>query len=233
VLGFRPLLQPTGTNAFITPAKACRLIASIDNWAVGQSVVLRRNTLQEIGGFDEALGSFCDGLVYRLLGCRDGFYVSDCLVAAWEVRADSLSVQTAMSQTQTPLIEKVQERLHRFLPSDLSGFYPQLFERRLRFNMARVLLSSRNVTAKAVADLTKSPPTERRVFSMIGVKSRLSRMAILAWLTYRLRPFGLTALVRAWFNSMRHRRARHEMAARAIAEALAAAVDNEAHSSVL
>src|SRR5262249_14728390 len=73
ITDFRPILPPSRTASSISPGEAQHLIRNIDNWAVGQSVVLRRQKLVDAGGFDEALGSFCDGIIYRLLAIRDGF----------------------------------------------------------------------------------------------------------------------------------------------------------------
>jgi glycosyltransferase involved in cell wall biosynthesis len=233
ILGIRPFLRPHPVNAFIPPAQVCRLLERIDNWAVGQSVVLRRKALQEIGGFDEGLGSLCDGVVYRLLGCRDGFYFSDSLVGAWEIRADSISARAATSQTQTRLIEKVHERFEHALPPALAHSYPELFERRLRFSMARILMMSRDGTPEALADLVQSPPFERRFITMMGIGSRLARTAILAWLTCRLRPFGFAALAQAWLDTVRHGRAQREVAMRAIRDTIGtgAAMQSEADSA--
>jgi Glycosyl transferase family 2 len=220
IVDFRPLLPPSRGKAYISPNESRRLIKKIDNWAVGQSAVYRRQLLLDIGGFDESLGSLCDGMTYRLLAFRDGFYFSDQLVAAWQVRPDSYSARTATSESENaPLVEKAKNWIGRSFPSPLDTEYPELFVRRLRFNMARLALLVPGADAKAISDLVALDNFDSRLISMLGTKTRAGRSAILAWLTLRLYPFGLVALARAWLDNFVKNHARRSAAAHAIAAA--------------
>jgi glycosyltransferase involved in cell wall biosynthesis len=220
IVDFRPILPPSRTAAFISPAQARRLIRTIDNWAVGQSVVLRRKAISDLGGFDEALGSFCDGIVYRLLAIRDGFYFSDRLATAWEVRRDTLSARSALSPSESPrLIEAAQRRIAELFPPPLNTDYPPLFVRRLAFNVARMALTTPGDDISIIATLPGLDERDRRLVSALGKDTRLSRFTILTWLTLRLRPFGLRALLRAWLERRRTENAHRAFAAERIAEA--------------
>lgn len=200
ILGFRPFLQPPKANAFFAPEQVWRMLEDIDNWAVGQSVVYRRQPLQDFGGFDEDLGSLCDSIVYRVLAARHGFYFSDCLAAAWEIRRDSISAQTATSPIQLPMMDKARTVLTQSLPPALQS-YPAVFEQRLRFGMLRLLLASTRATSSSVSDLIGASAHEARVISFIGVTTRLSRCLILLWFAIRMRPFGFRALIVALINA--------------------------------
>lgn len=220
IVDFRPLLPPSRGNAYISPGESQRLIHKIDNWAAGPSAVYRRQLLLDIGGFDESLGSLCDGMTYRLLALRNGFYFSDQLVAAWQVRPDSYSARTATSQSENiPLIEKAKSWIRDSFPSPLNTEYPEIFARRLRFNMARLALLAPGADAKAISNLVALGDFDNWLISILGTKKRTSRAAIIVWLTWRLYPFGFAALARAWLNNLIKSHSRRSLAARAMAVA--------------
>lgn len=220
IVDFRPILPPSPGAAFIPAERARQLIRNIDNWAVGQSVVLRRQALLDVGGFDPALGSFCDGIVYRLLAIRDGFCFSDRLATAWEVRRDTLSARSALSPVESPrLIEAAQRRIAEVFPPPLNAEYPDLFVRRLAFNVARMALAAPGDDVQLVAALPALRDFDRRLVSALGKGTRLSRFVILSWLTLRLRPFDLRALLQAWWTRTTTETAQRAYAAARIAEA--------------
>jgi glycosyltransferase involved in cell wall biosynthesis len=222
IIDFRPVLPPGRGKTYISPAKSRRLIRTSDNWAVGQSVVARRQLLLEIGGFNESLGSFCDGVTYRLLAFRRGFYYSNQLVAAWEINPDSFSARSALSGTENlRLIEAAKACISETFPPPLNTEYPELFARRLRFNMARVALifSKENLDVQSVSDLVGFGVLDRLIMSMLGKAPYLSRVGILAWLTLRLHPFGIVALVRSWLDKLKNDRSRRKIAADLILQA--------------
>ena len=68
VIGFRPSLLPTCRQRYIDPAEAQSLLRKSDNWIFGSSALYQRSYLVDVGGFDEGLGSMCDGLVSRVPG---------------------------------------------------------------------------------------------------------------------------------------------------------------------
>jgi glycosyltransferase involved in cell wall biosynthesis len=222
IVDFRPLLPPSRGKAYISPAEAHRIIQIIDNWAVGQSVVYRRQLLLDIGGFNESLGSLCDGMAYRLLAFRNGFYFSDQLVAAWEVHPDSFSARTTLSQIDnSKLIEAAKKCIAQSFPSPLNIEYPELFVRRLRFNMARMslLLSSGDPDAQTISDLAGFGIIDRYIMSWVSKATKLSRVGILVWLTLRLHPFGIVPLARSLLNKLKNDRSRRTIAMHRILEA--------------
>ena len=222
IIDFRPVLPPSRGKTYISPANSRRLIRSSDNWAVGQSVLARRQLLLEIGGFNESLGSFCDGVNYRLLAFRQGFYYSDQIVAAWEINSDSFSARTALSGTENlRLIDAAKACIAQSFPLPLNATYPELFARRLRFNMARLALifSKGNLDVQAISDLVGFGVFDRSVMSTLSKAAKLSRPGILAWLTLRLHPFGIAALVYSWLDKFWNDRSRRKVAAHLILQA--------------
>jgi hypothetical protein len=221
VTGFRPLFQPLKSDAFISPAEARDMARKIDNWAVGPSVVYRRRFFLDIGGQDEALGSFSDGINCRLLAFRHGFYYSSYLTAAWDVRRDSFSARAALSPTEGPrLVAAAEERLASTCPSPLNEEYPQLYARRLRFNMARFALLSPTADTSAIADLVALGDFDRRLIRFFGTTTGVSRLSILMWLILRLRPYGLTTLAGAGLRYLVKKAIQRTVATRAIAAAI-------------
>ena len=221
VTGFRPLFQPFKSDAFISPAEARDMARRIDNWAVGPSVVYRRKFFLDIGGQDEALGSFSDGINCRLLAFRHGFYYSSYLTAAWDVRRDSFSARAALSPTEGPrLVAAAEDRLASTCPPPLNKEYPQLYARRLRFNMARFALLSPTADTSAIADLVALGDFDRNLIAFFGTKTSLSRLAILTWLILRLRPYRLTTLAGAGLRYLVKKAAQRTIATRAIAAAI-------------
>jgi glycosyltransferase involved in cell wall biosynthesis len=219
IIDFRPLLPPGRGNAYIPPSKSRHLIRTSDNWAVGQSVVARRQMLLEIGGFNDSLGSFCDGLTYRLLAVHKGFYYSDQIVAAWEINSDSFSARTSLSRNENlRLIEAAKACISQSFPPPLNATYPELFARRMRFNMARLALvfSNENIDVQSISDLVGFGIRDRSIIGMLGGLPMLSRVGILAWLTLRLHPFGIAAFMRSWLDTLWNDRSRRKVAAHLI-----------------
>jgi GT2 family glycosyltransferase len=220
IVDFRPLLSPATTDAFISPEQATRIARSIDNWAVGPSVVFRRSALAEIGGFDESLGPLCDGMAYRLLAFRRGFCFSDRLVAAWESRPDNLSKRSALSAAESSrMITNARQAIARTFPPPLDREYADLFARRLTFNLARLALAS-DASGGIVADLLGSGALERGIISHLGTARGAGRALLLSWLTMRLRPFRASALVRGWLDRLTHGRTRRNTALRLVSRAV-------------
>ena len=85
--------------------------------------------------------------------------------------------------------------------------------------MARFALSAPGTKASAIADLVALGEFDSRLIGMFGTDTRAGRLAILMWLTLRLRPFGFVALARASLGNLFGDHSRRLVAARAIAEA--------------
>lgn len=212
LVGYRPVVPPRAASGYVSPVEMRREIRRSDNWFVGPSVVYRHTHLAEIGYFDESLGTLCDGLATRLLGFRHGFCFDTGVLATWMVDPASLSAQTSLSVAESSRVRDVGMRwiADRF-PLDVRDSYGEIFDRRLRFNVARHHLVWRGgrLDPDAICDLLGWGPRER---ALIGVLCRLPRIGpalLLAVMTLRMRPMSLAALIkRLWCVHLRERQER-------------------------
>jgi glycosyltransferase involved in cell wall biosynthesis len=202
IIGFRPFFSPWKEDRYVSAETVIRESAVSDNWAVGQSVIYRRDLLVELGDFDASLGSFADGMRVRQLAFRHGFFFSTKVLAAWEVYPESYSARSALSRVENVrLIEAAKRRMAATLPSEVNERYPALFERRLRFNMARLSLVWRRgrPDLEGIAMVAGFGRIERIISRAFSVLPGISSLAILFLLYIRLRPFGMAAIVRSWW----------------------------------
>jgi len=202
IIGFRPFVSPWKEDRYVAAETVIRESSVSDNWAVGPSVIYRRDLLVGLGGFDASLGSFCDGMAVRQLAFRHGFFFSTKVLAAWEVYPESYSARSALSSVENlRLIDAAKRRMAATLPSGLNQRYPPLLERRLRFNMARLSL----IWGKGRPDLERIAMVaglgriERIILRLLSVLPGISSLAILGLLNIHLRPFGMAAIVRSWW----------------------------------
>jgi glycosyltransferase involved in cell wall biosynthesis len=200
VIGLRPLMAPRASGGYLSPANVRTLFRSSDNWFVGPSVIYRRQPLSAIDYFDVALGSMCDPMTNRLLAFRNGFYYAPEILAACSVAPDTFSARSALSRTESSrLIEASCSWIARRFPEDVRGWYERLYERRLRFGMARLWLvwQQRRLDADAIADLLDFGAFDRAVVRATSRFPLDPSLFVLVWMTVRMRPFGIPTLVKA------------------------------------
>lgn len=213
ITGFRPVTFPRSSAGYVSPAEVRRAIRGTDNWFIGSSVVYRRAHLQAIGCFDDALGSLADGLANRLLAFEHGFYFEPEVLSAWRRYADSYSGQVALRQDESDRhIEAAARWIDAHYPEDVRRPYAALFDRRYRYNLARLRLiwSEGKPDWRSLAALLKLGPADRAVLALLAQVPVLHTQTILAWMTLHLRPFSLKALGTAWWRSLTVDRAQRE-----------------------
>jgi hypothetical protein len=205
VIGLRPIAFPRATAGYMSPADVQCAIRSSDNWFVGSSVVYRRERLAAIGDFDEALGSLADGMANRLLAFRHGFYFDPAVLSAWRRSPDSLSGRTALSATESRRGRSMAAQYIRGnFPADVREEYARLFDRRFRFNVARLRLAwgARELEWGELFDLLCLSALDRVVMRSLARLPPVSAQLVLLWLTLRLRPFAMRALAASWWRRM-------------------------------
>lgn len=203
IVGYRPIIPPRPTSGCVSPAEMRREIRHSDNWFVGPSVVYRRRLLAEIGYFDESLGSLTDGLTVRLLGFRHGFYFDAAVLAVWMVYPTSLSAKTSLSASESHRVVAEGGRwISKHFPTDIRDSYRSIFERRLRFNLARHRLVWRNSGAEAdgICDLLNAGPHERSLIRALLQIPLIGPTLVLAAMTLHMRPMSLLALLESWWR---------------------------------
>jgi glycosyltransferase involved in cell wall biosynthesis len=210
ILGFRPATLPRKTSGYVSAADARRAIRQSDNWFVGSSVVYRRERLSEIGNFDHTLGSLTDSMANRLLAFQHGFYFEAKVLSAWRIYPESFSARSSLSAPENKrLIETAGNWIERHFPDDMRK-YRQLFERRLRFNLARSRLVWRNAQTdvQEIADILNWGAFDRFFLRLASYSPYLSSKIILAWMAIRVRPYGLRAMLSYLWRSITVNRTR-------------------------
>jgi glycosyltransferase involved in cell wall biosynthesis len=205
ILGFRPFMLPSGRAALLTPADARDRLAVSDHWCVGPAVVYRRDRLLEAGGFDETMGAFTDGLVVRRLALEHGFYFDPAVVVAWQISPQSLSARTALSVTENAkLIARACAAVRATFPTDVSGTYAELLDRRLRFNMARlwVVFGKGALDTAGLAQVLRLTGLTRAVLQTLG-RLPFARQTVLIWMTLLLRPYGIGTVLAGYYRAMK------------------------------
>ena len=112
------------------------------------------------------------------------------------------------------LIETAGNWIERHFPDDMRK-YRKLFERRLRFNLARLRLVWRNAQTdvQEIADILNWGKFDRLVLRLASCLLFLSSKIILAWMTIRVWPYGLRAMFSSWWRNVTvNRRRRAELA---------------------
>jgi len=221
IIGFRPVIFPRVTAGYMSPVDVRRAIRHSDNWFVGSSVVYRRDRLAAIGDFDESLGSLADGMANRLLAFRHGFYFDPAMLSAWRRSPDSVSGRAAQSAAESRRCRGLATQyIRETFPADVRDDYARLFDRRFRFNVARLRLvwEGRQIDWRALLDLLDLSPLDRAVMRGLGRLPGVSSHLVLMWMALRLRPFCLRALVGGWWQRMTMSRSRRAALQALVAE---------------
>jgi glycosyltransferase involved in cell wall biosynthesis len=219
MVGLRPVIPPRYQSGYLSPTEVRREIRHTDNWFVGPSVIYRREPLAAIGYFDESLGTLCDGLATRLLAFRHGFYFAAEVLAVWTVDSSSLSAKSSLSVTESRRVIDVGRRwITAQFPSDVRDTYREIFDRRLRFNMARhwLVWRSGTINSGAISELLNWGRFDRALSRQLSLVPRIGPLLVLALMTTRMRPFGMIALLRSWFYARVVERRRRSSLAHAL-----------------
>lgn len=142
VIGFRPAFLPVRHAGYINPKQTRSKLKHSDNWIAGHTAVYDRQKLVDMGGFDETVGSLCDGLASRLMALQYGFCFVPEVLAIWRVVASSLSFQNVYDERK---VEKSIELAHGWFTRHravVPSFYPAVYERRYRFNVAQISVAN-------------------------------------------------------------------------------------------
>jgi glycosyltransferase involved in cell wall biosynthesis len=202
----RPAVRPRISAGPIDAAVVNKLLRTTDNWILTGSAIFRRDCVNWAGGFDARLGSFADGFIARKIALRYGFYFEPIIVASWVVLPDSVSRRTARELQRS---KHILDTVPGLIAAD-SGFpswYGSAFRDRWRFAACRLALQANPIDQAVVLELgARSPAEKAKLESILAVLPRqAARLAILAWLWYRLRPTSLAALFRTMLTMRRLR----------------------------
>ena len=202
----RPAVRPRMRAGRVEAAGAQELLRSSDNWILTGSAIFRRDCITWAGGFDARLGSFADGFIARKVALKYGFLFEPEIVASWMVFPDSVSRKTALDLQRTKYILDVVPTLIAADPG-FPSWYADAFRDRWRFAACRLALQADPIERSVLLEMGAGSAAEKaKLESILAWPHRnLARLAVLAWLWYRLRPTSLSALLRTMLAMRRLR----------------------------
>ena len=200
LIGLRPVTVPRRGPGYLSPANVRRVIRRSDFWVLGTATVYRRNMLVKIGYFDARLGSLGDVLANRMLAFKHGFYFDPDVLASYNKDPMSFSARNALSVTESRrLLDAAAVWISDNLPADVRSEHAKLFNRRMRFGLARLWIIWRKsrLDADAIADILDFGAFDRAALRTFARMPVGSSVLVLGWMTIRLPPFSLLTLAQA------------------------------------
>ncbi len=200
VLGIRPVTTPRRGRGYVSPADVRRAIGTTDFWIIGTSAIYRRELLAEVGYRDARLGSISDVLAGRALAFRHGFYFEPEVFAAYNKDPGSFSGRSALSlENSQRLLQTADAWIAENLPEDVRDDQRRSFVRRMAFGFARLWVIWRDgaVDVRAIAEILGLGALDRTVLHIVSRIPLASSLLTLAWMTIRVRPFGVLAMAGA------------------------------------
>jgi hypothetical protein len=212
VIGLRPVILPARQERFLLPSEVEALLRRADHIIVPVATVWRREAILAAGGFDPALGAMSDGFLARELALRWGFVFLPEVLGVWHVNPVGVSRSAAADPASTlAMVAQARARMEAARGAPYPAWYPDLFERRMRFAAARLMVTetlSARPDVDAIAEVTAAGSLGRAVLAGAAMlPGRLAQIALLGWLTFRLRPMSLLDLVATQLDRRRRARA--------------------------
>lgn len=193
----RPPVLPSFEEAFFPPAKVSELLSRMDNWILVGTAVVRRDVILEAGGFDPALRSFADGLLFRQLALRHGFCFVPHIGMTWQVSASGYSRSEAADLSRS--FEVMEQAIKRMRTDPaFPAWYPQVFERRWRFGLGRLAAAAQPMNKLTLLQLSRGW-LGRSVLRLAALSGGpIGRNLALAWFLLQERPTSLWGIIRTW-----------------------------------
>ena len=191
VSGYRPLLMPATRARFIASAKFRQLLRHGDHFFLGAVTLYRRDMLLANGGFAEQLGSASDGVAQLQLAGRHGFCFVPSVLGAWRLHGENFSSRSVGDPQALDLMLEKCARTLVTSAGDLPKNYAALFERRLRFSAARLLvLGDAPLSVSRLVGITHANRPQRRMLAALASFQPASKFLLVLFLAAWLRPFS-------------------------------------------
>ncbi|MEQ9144263.1 MAG: glycosyltransferase [Parvibaculaceae bacterium] len=192
--GVRPIFFPSLKPKVFSPAEVRTLLSQSDNHFLGQVTLYRRELLLAAGGFDDSLGSGTDGMVLRDLALEHGFGFVPRRLGVWRLHGENYSHASAFN---VPKFRELIGAMTAHIRRKPEGFYPagyaELFARRVRFGVVRLMLGRPERDghlAEDIADLLDLRGTEKRLVRWLTELRYASNVFVLSWAYWKLWPFS-------------------------------------------
>jgi len=191
-MGIRPAVRPLRKAGGLSGKEVEALLKRADNFIHTGSSIFRRRALLEKNGFATEAGSFSDGLLARKIALTQGMWFSPKPVSIWHVHTSGLSRTMALDRG---MALDALTAMPRLISKDLDfpKWYAELFQRRWRFNSSRVALEETIPDGTLLAAMAPKTHVDRAVMRLLApwLRFGVGRLATLAWLTLRLKPYRL------------------------------------------
>lgn len=211
IMALRPVIMPARRERFLDPSEVAALLRRADHFIVSVATVWRREAMLAAGGLDPVLGAMSDSFLARELALRHGFVFIPEVLGVWHVNPVSVSRAAASDPAATlAMVKRARVRIEAALGAPYPAWYPELFERRMRFAAARVMVTEPQggrIDTAAIAALNGNGPLNRAALGLAAaLPGTLGRIATLGWLTLRQRPMSLAGLLAAQLDRRRRPR---------------------------
>ena len=110
VTGLLPRRSPVDAG-YVPPTACLKQLKASGSWIVGNTVVYRRASLVELGGFASALGPYCDGFIQELLAIKLGVCFIPEPLASWRALEGGYSRSTTAKLEETKRIGAVAKHM--------------------------------------------------------------------------------------------------------------------------
>ena len=127
------------------------------------------------------------------------------MLAAYNKDPMSYSGRNALSVNDSRrLLDAAGSWIAENLPEDVREEHRRLFDRRMRFGLARLWVIWRNgkPETNAIADILNLGSFDRKILAVLSRVPVVSAFLTLAWMALRMRPFGVLGLVEAWWRAL-------------------------------
>lgn len=207
--GTRPIVRPANSRVAFSAGDARAQLAAADNFFLGAVLLYRKSAVQALGGFDARLRSLSDGILQRRLAVRYGYCFVPDVLGVWRVHGENYSVASVTApETLDAMLAASRAVLYPETPALFPPGYPEVFDRRLRFNAARLLIADLGHTSETAARINatiRGTVLDRCVLSIATLVARLpmtaplARLSVTGWLVLRLAPLRMSWLLREAF----------------------------------
>lgn len=208
-IGVRPILRPLQAAGYASSDTVRALLTRGDNFFLGNVALYRRQNLRRLGGFDLALGSAADGMMMRRMAVRWGFCFVPKILGVWRLHGANFSAAAIDSPEKLGSLIEANRRIISAEPTGLfPDSYSEIFERRLRFNAARLMLQRQGGSAPRPDALeillrmiraTWVDVAAIRGFRWLGPAATTVSVW---WLALRLRPYSFIWLGKEYARRM-------------------------------
>ncbi len=140
-----------------------------------------------------------------MLAFRHGFYFDPAVLGVYNKDPTSFSGRNALSvERSRQMLDAAQVYMAAKLPEDIRAQHARLFDRRMRFGLARLWIvwrDQKRLNVAAISDIARFGHRDRAVLTVLAGLPLLSSALVLAWMTLRLRPFGISGMASAFWRA--------------------------------